>query len=81
MSQWWNWTTDLSELSQRYLNKMDTRFKYNQDYILRPAVQKRRLKQNTEKLAEQDPDAMLAQSKYLIMTQGSDWISGKAMPN
>lgn len=81
MSQWWNWTTDLSELSQRYLNKMDTRFKYNQDYILRPAVQKRRLKQNTEKLAEQDPDAMLAQSKYLIMTQGYDWISGKAMPN
>ncbi|CAG2241553.1 unnamed protein product [Mytilus edulis] len=41
-----------SERSKRYLKKMDTDFKYNQDYILRPEVQKRKLQQNAEKLAE-----------------------------
>ncbi|CAG2226056.1 unnamed protein product [Mytilus edulis] len=43
---------ELSERSKRYLKKMDTDFKYNQDYILRPEVQKRKLQQNAEKLAE-----------------------------
>ncbi|CAC5366564.1 unnamed protein product [Mytilus coruscus] len=43
---------DLSERSKLHLKKMDTDFKYNQDYILRPAVQERRLKQNAERLAE-----------------------------
>ncbi|CAG2215605.1 unnamed protein product [Mytilus edulis] len=47
-----NLGVELSERSKRYLKKMDTDFKYNQDYILRPEVQKRRLQQNAEKLAE-----------------------------
>ncbi|CAC5388304.1 unnamed protein product [Mytilus coruscus] len=47
-----NLGVDLSTRSQLYLKKMDTNFKYSQDYELRPAVQERRLKQNAEKLAE-----------------------------
>lgn len=47
-----NLGVDLSTRSQLYLKKMDTNFKYSQDYELRPAVQERRLQQSAEKLAE-----------------------------
>ncbi|CAC5411033.1 unnamed protein product [Mytilus coruscus] len=41
-----NLGVDLSEQNQLYLEKIDNDFKYNQDYILRPAVQERRMQES-----------------------------------